>query len=404
MFEHIIVVNGSYLSVVDGSILTLRRLTRHLIGCYPRVSMLCAARKESRQHLDQAVPPGVGLSTVPSLCMPFQPEYCLPIGGRGAAQRLLAEHADTLVHLAAPDTLAVSTLSAARRAGVPVVSSFHSNIVSYFKYLGLPRCFEKLGWSFFRWFYGRCDQVYVPTRSMQEELERHGVRARYRLWPRGVDAQRFTPRRRSLPWRRALGVGDDELLVMFAARLKWEKGLACLAEVIEQLHRHEPNIKTLIAGDGVARDKLRKRLPETIFTGFLEGDELAVAYASADIFLYPSCTDTFGNVTLEAMASGLPLVCARAPGSSCLVEHGVNGYLVEPESSDEFSAAVLALSGDKNHRRSMARASWRLSQSYTWDGAMQTLDRHYQEIWQGSRSPSARKDPRLVPAKVHLTH
>ena len=166
----------------------------------------------------------------------------------------------------------------------------------------------------------------MPTPSIQRVLEDHGVEGDYRPWPRGVDGQHFNPAMRSLTWRRARGVEDTQPLVVFAARLKWEKGLSQLATIIEMLNERRPNVRTMIVGDGVAYKHLSERLSNTIFTGFLESTELATAYASADIFLYPSQTDTFGNVTLEAMASGLPVMCARAPGSESLVIDKRNGF------------------------------------------------------------------------------
>jgi len=378
MFQHLVVVNGSYASVVDGSILTLRRMTRHLANRLDRVTVLCAPGRSDTHDCERD---GAVLHTVPSLPMPFQPEYRLPAGlGRDAA-RMLTDTAGTLVHLGAPDPLAVAAMRHARRAGVPVVTSFHSNIVSYFRYLGLPRSIDRLGWRFFRWFYGRCDQVYVPTRSMQEELERNGVRAEYRLWPRGVDHLRFDPAKRSSRWRRRPGIADDELLVVFAARLKWEKGLKILAAVMERLNHSALGIRTMIVGDGVGRRELERRLPGTLFTGFLDAEALAAAYACADVFLYPSSTDTFGNVTLEAMASGLPVVCARAPGSKCLVRDGVNGYLVDPENVGAYVDAVQALAREPDLRRAMAAASRRLSLAYTWERAFALLEGYYAELW-----------------------
>ena len=139
-----------------------------------------------------------------------------------------------------------------------------------------------------------------------------------------------------------------------------------MCRIIERLHAASRSIATVIVGEGVAYDYLVRSLPETRFTGRLTGQELAKAYASSDIFLYPSTTDTFGNVTLEAMASGLPAVCADAPGSRSLVQDGVNGYLVDPESLDAFGERILRLANDEALRARMSTAALESSPDTTW--------------------------------------
>jgi glycosyltransferase involved in cell wall biosynthesis len=321
------------------------------------------------------------LAELPSIPLPFQHEYRLPSGLSRTLKREILAEPDTLIHLGAPDTLAVSCLRFARKHNVPVVTSFHSNIVAYFRFMGLPSVLEKVGWAYFRWFYGNCDQVYVPTDSMRSELERHSVRANYLPWPRGVDRGRFSPAARSGSWRSELGIGPRDVVVLFVARLRWEKNLKALCRIIERLHAASRSIATVIVGEGVAYDYLVRSLPETRFTGRLTGQELAKAYASSDIFLYPSTTDTFGNVTLEAMASGLPAVCADAPGSRSLVQDGVNGYLVDPESLDAFGERILRLANDEALRARMSTAALESSRRYDWDSVMRCICAYYDDLY-----------------------
>ncbi|MGA8260628.1 MAG: glycosyltransferase family 1 protein [Arenicellales bacterium] len=357
--------------------MTLRRLVDFLRAGGVEVTVVCGARSTSdgSSHPDY-------IAQVPSVPLPFEPEYRLPGGLTRTVKRTLLANPDTLIHLGAPDTLAVSCLRFARRHGLPVVSSFHSNIVSYFRYLRLPRVLESLGWAYFRWFYGRCDQVYVPTESMRVELERHGVRANYLLWPRGVDRERFSPAHRCEEWRSTHGAAPEDIIVLFVARLKWEKNLKMLCRIIERLHARSPHIRTVIVGEGVAYKHLTQHLPETRFTGRLGGTELAKAYASSDVFLYPSTTDTFGNVTLEAMASGLPAVCADAPGSRNLVRSGQTGYLADPDSVEQFSDCVTRLAEDTALRRRMSRAAVQDSARYDWDSVMHAICGYYDDLYQ----------------------
>lgn len=363
--------------------MTLRRLVDYLRTGGVDVTVLCGARPPSGGH---AQPDHT--AQVRSVPLPFEHEYRLPAGLSRPLRRQLLAEPDSLIHLGAPDTLGVSCLRFAARCGLPVVSSFHSNIVSYFRYLGLPRVLERLGWAYFRWFYGRCDQVYVPTESMQAELERHGVRANYLLWPRGVDRERFSPSHRSQEWRSELDIAPRDVVVLFVARLKWEKNLKVLCEILQRLHTGSERITSVIVGDGVAYGHLTRTLPRTRFTGRLSGSALATAYASSDIFLYPSTTDTFGNVTLEAMASGLPTVCADAPGSRSLVQPGTTGYLADPDSIEQFVECVMRLADDETLRGRMSQAALRASADYDWDSVMRAICTYYDDLYfarQGAR-------------------
>ena len=361
--------------------MTLRRLVDFLRAGGVEVTVACGARppSDTNSHPDY-------ISQVPSVPLPFEHEYRLPGGLTRTLKRTLLADPDTLIHLGAPDTLAVSCLRFARRHGLPVVSSFHSNIVSYFRYLGLPKVLERFGWAYFRWFYGRCDQVYVPTESMQTELERHGVRANYLLWPRGVDRERFSPVRRCEQWRSTLGASPEDVVVLFVARLKWEKNLKMLCRIFDRLQARSPHTRTVIVGEGVAYEYLTRHLPHTRFTGRLNGTELATAYASSDVFLYPSTTDTFGNVTLEAMASGLPTVCADAPGSRSLVRPGQTGYLANPDSVEQFSDCVARLADDAALRRRMSLAAVEASARYDWVTVMHSICSYYDDLYLARRT------------------
>lgn len=392
-FKRVFIVNGSYCCVSDGSIQTLRRLADYLRAASVEVTILCGSSpvNDETVHADRVI-------SVPSLPLPFEHEYRLPFGLTDAARREILSSPDTLLHLGAPDTLAVSCLRLAEKCDLPVVTSFHSNIVSYFKFLRLPRVLERAGWRYFRWFYGKCDQTYVPTESIRRELERNGVRANYLPWPRGVDGKVFSPRFYSDSWRAGLGVAPDDIVVLFVARLKWEKNLEMLRRVVSRLHDASPSVRTVVVGDGTAYDELTRTLPDTRFTGHLSGEALSTAYASADIFLYPSTTDTFGNVTLEAMASGLPTVCADAPGSRSLVDNGTTGYLANPDSVEDFSEKVMSLVKNKVLRRNMSRAALERSRHYEWDNAMRLISGYYNDLYNARQTRPGIRDRRSLTA------
>jgi phosphatidylinositol alpha 1,6-mannosyltransferase len=187
------------------------------------------------------------------------------------------------------------------------------------------------------------------------------------IWSRGVDRDQFNPGRRSLEWRRAHGIGDDEMVVAFLGRLVLEKGLDVFADAVDAAKEKQVPLKILIIGDGPARDYFIQRLPDAVFTGQLTGEELSMALASADVFLNPSITETFGNVTLEAMASGLPVLAAAASGTTSLVQHGVTGQLSEPGDIDAFADELQLYQRDPALRAKHGAAGLEAAKRMDWD-------------------------------------
>ena len=201
---------------------------------------------------------------------------------------------------------------------------------------------------------------------MADDLGRHDIKKGVKIWERGVDNSVFKPQNRDLEWRRSLGIQDDEILVSFVSRLVWEKDLNTVAETIKQIEKKYSKIKFLIVGDGPARGEFEKMIPNAKFTGFLTGNALAKAYASSDIFFFPSETETFGVVTLEAMASGLPCVVADATGSKSLIVNEKNGFLVEPKRYDKFADAISKLAEYGDLRNKMSAECRQKALAYDW--------------------------------------
>jgi glycosyltransferase involved in cell wall biosynthesis len=193
-----------------------------------------------------------------------------------------------------------------------------------------------------RRFYNRCDALVAPSQSMIDELRAMGMHSDVGLWSRGVDRTIFSSARRDPEWRRGFGLADDDVAIVFLGRLVMEKGLDVFAETIARLRARGAPHKVLVIGDGPAREWFETNLPGGVFAGFRTGESLGQALASGDVFFNPSITETFGNVTLEAMASGLPVVAAGATGSASLVADGVTGRLVAPTGSIKTDAAAFA--------------------------------------------------------------
>ena len=391
--KRVALFTGAYNHIADGVSLTLNRLVEHLEQ--QGVEVRVFAPTVDDPPIDHAG----SLVSAPSVPLPGRSDYHFTLGLSPSIRRELEAFDPTLVHIATPDLLGQQALSYAQSADIPVVASYHTHFSSYLKYYHLD-LLESALWSYLRRFYQQCEHVYVPSTAIGEALKEHDITDGLRLWQRGVNTDRFTPRKRSSPWRQARGINDNEVVVTFVSRLVWEKGLDVYARVIRQLEENDIPHRSMIVGDGPAREDLERRLPNTTFTGFLDGDDLARAYASSDVFLFPSDTETFGNVTLEAMASGLPAVCADAAGSRDLVDHEENGLLCEPGNVEAFTEATQRIILDTSLRTSMSRASHRRAQDFTWDAILSKMNRYYDEAL-GRPVPASSERSRTRSLAVH---
>jgi len=216
---------------------------------------------------------------------------------------------------------------------------------------------------------------------MRQTLLADGLRDNFKSWPRGIDTARFTPDKRSQEWRRRHGIGDDELVILHVSRLVREKRLDTLTAALNRIAAPH---RVLIVGDGPDRDTVARELPHAIFTGSLHGEDLATAYASSDIFVFPSDSESFGNVTLEAMASGLPAVCADATGSRSLVMAGETGFLAPAGDADAFARHVTALARNEALRRRMGEAARLRALSFSWEETLARMLGYYCALLSGT--------------------
>jgi glycosyltransferase involved in cell wall biosynthesis len=264
------------------------------------------------------------------------------------------------------------------RLGVPVVSSLHTRFETYLSYYGF-------GWlrptaeRYLAGFYGGCDCVLAPNIPMADLLRAQTPETDIRVWSRGVDRAQFAPARRDIEWRRSLGLADTDVAVLFLGRLVQEKGLELFVRTFEALARRR-NIRPLIIGDGPAGDWLRSNLPQGVFTGFLVGDALGRAVASADVLFNPSQTETFGNATLEAMASGLAIVCPDAPSTRELIVDRRDGLVVTPGEVSAAAQALEELASDAALRTRLGAAARATSERYGWPASCAAVLDVYREL------------------------
>lgn len=372
--------SGNYNYVRDGANQALNRLVGYLLR------QGVAVRIYSPTTDTPDFPPTGDLVSVASLPLPLgRGEYRLALGLTGAARRDLAAFRPDIIHVAAPDILGHRAISWARERGIPVLASMHTRFETYPRYYGLA-FLEPLLEALLRRFYRRCDAVVAPSESMAQVMRDQRMSYNIGIWARGIDTSIFAPDRRDLAWRRSLGIADQDPVIGFLGRLVMEKGLDVFSDAIDALRARGIGHKIMVIGEGPARDWFEKRLPDAVFVGFQSGADLGRAVASMDMLFNPSVTETFGNVTLETMACGIPVIAARATGSENLVQDGVTGRLVRPGSISGFADALAAYCSDPDLRVAHGRAGALASSAYDWDMVNQAvLDQYHRLMAQSGR-------------------
>jgi len=300
----------------------------------------------------------------------------LPVGRRVA--RELDDFAPDLIHIASPTPLAAWAQAHGRRRGIPVVATFHTDFVAYFRYYG-GRPLERVGWRWLVWFYRRCVATYAPAPNTAAELQRRGVPG-VEIWSRGVDTRRFAPHHRDEALRSRLGAGPTVPLLLMVSRLVKEKDLADLAGMDRILRARGTPYRLALVGDGPMRAELERQMPQAHFAGKRTGDDLARWYASADIFVFPSTTETFGNVVLEALASGLPAVVVDRGGPQHVIEPGRSGLVARANDPAHLADTVERLIRDPALRRRMGEHGRAQAEKRSWEAVNQQLIASYERV------------------------
>lgn len=358
--------SGNYNYVRDGANQALNRLVGYLLRQGAQV------RVYSPTVAEPAFPPTGDLVSVPSMAIPNRPEYRIPLALSGAVRRDLEAFAPNVVHISSPDRVARKAVKWARRRNLPVLGSVHTRFETYFRYYNMS-FLEPLVEAWLRTLYRKCDALVAPSESMAQVLRQQRMNYDIDIWSRGVDREIFHAGRRDMAWRQSLGIEDDMPVIGFLGRLVMEKGLDVFSDTVDQLCRRNVRHKVLVIGEGPARGWFESRLPGAAFVGFQGGADLARAVASMDMLFNPSVTETFGNVTLEAMACGLPVVAAKATGSQSLVDDNRSGRLITPGAIAQFAEALRSYCENPALRIEHGKAGEDRSLDYSWDAINQTV-------------------------------
>ncbi|WP_411281613.1 glycosyltransferase family 4 protein [Gemmatimonas sp.] len=361
----------TYAPQVNGVARTLERLVAAVEGRGGVVRVFAPSDPEQQEH------PTV--ERFRSRSFWAYPQLRLSWPSTSHVQAELEAFAPTIVHAATEFGMGLAGRKAALALGIPFVSSYHTSFVAYAEHyrLGL---LARPGWHFMRWFHNGGLRTYCPTQSIVDEVTAQGFE-RTAVWSRGVDRERFSPQHRSPALRERLVQTNDTLVLSYVGRLAAEKGLDVALDALEQVERARPGrVRWLVVGDGPYEAEVRRRAPEgSVLTGKLQGAALSAAYASGDVFLFPSVTDTFGNVMLEAMASGLPVIGADVGPTREQLRSG-GGWLVPAGDAAAFARLIVSLVDDRASVREAAGRAGAFAASKSWDVVWDTLLRDYLQL------------------------
>jgi glycosyltransferase involved in cell wall biosynthesis len=358
--------SGNYNYVRDGANQALNRLVGYLQRQGAQVHVFAPKVK------NPAFASMGKLIGLPSVPVPGRAEYRIPMLLGRKARADLKAFEPNVVHVSSPDFAAHRAVTWARARKLPVLGSVHTRFDTYPRYYNMA-WIEPVLTALLRRFYRRCDALVAPSESMAQVLREERMNYDISLWSRGVDRTLFNPGRRDLAWRRALGIADEDVVIGFLGRLVMEKGLDVFSDTIDQLVRRGTPHKVMVIGEGPARAWFAARLPDAVFTGFQGGKDLGRAVAAMDVLFNPSVTETFGNVTLEAMACGVPVVAAAATGSQSLVADSVSGRLIAPGAVHHFAEALRAYTADPALRAKHGAAGELRAQDFSWDAINQAV-------------------------------
>lgn len=362
--------SGNYNYVRDGANQALNRLAEYLL----RQGVQLRVYSPTVEH--PAFPPTGDLVDVPALPIPGRSEYRLPISLSARVRRDLAEFNPNVVHISSPDFVGHRAVTWARHRKIAAVASVHTRFDTYCAYYGIE-FLEPLARGIMRRLYHRCEVVMVPAESTAAILRAQRMNRDIAIWARGIDREQFNPERRDMIWRRSLGIADDEMVIAFLGRVVMEKGLDVFADAVHAFATFGLKYRVLVIGEGPARPWFEEQLPDAIFIGQQTGNDLSRALASADVFLNPSITEAFGNVTLESMACSLPVLAAEATGATNLIVPGVNGMLVDGTNPDEFAEALALYARDPELRHRHGEAGLAIAKTMDWDTINSAVIRAY---------------------------
>ena len=324
---------------------------------------------------------------VRGLPIPFYRQLRLGLPAKRELLRLWTRQRPDIVHIATEGPLGWSALKVARKLKLPISTDFRTNFHAYSQHYGI-------GWlrgailAYMKKFHNAAHATMVPTAALEGELAGSGFK-RLSVVPRGIDTGLFSPAQRRPQLRSSWGAAEQDRVMIYVGRLAAEKNLGAVIDSYRTLKLQYPDIKLVLVGDGPMRNELEQKHPDIIFAGFRVGQDLAQHYASADMFMFASKTETFGNVTIEAMASGLAVVAFRHAAAGELIASGVNGMLADPSDDLGFAAAAQVLLQDPSHMRAIGQRAWQTAHALGWPKVVEKTESIFRKILLEQTAPVA---------------
>ncbi len=318
---------------------------------------------------------GFEVFKLPTVTIPYNTSYeaALPFLAKKKLNAKLEEFQPDIIHFASPSPLGSFANKYGIANNIPVVTIYHTHFISYVKYyfdfakFTIP-FFERKTKQITHSFYKDPRIVYVPTTEIIKDLKTKCNLGgnNLKLWQRGINNELFNPSKKDKSYIRDL-VGNDNPNILFASRLVWEKNLQALIDLYKKCESENAQVNFIVAGDGVVRNELERKMPKAHFLGMLGHEDLAKTYASSDVFFFPSVTETYGNVVIEAMASGIPCVVANGGGPKSIVQHGFNGMICEENNIDQFWSTIQGLISDRELYHKLVHNGLEYTDSLSWD-------------------------------------
>lgn len=362
---NVVLVTETYAPEINGVAMTLGRLVDGLAARGHRVTVVRPRQRHESPRFSVTQRLACRQVRLPGVPIPGYPQLRLGLPAGGRLRTLWRISRPDVVHVATEGPLGASAIAAARRLGIPVTSSFHTNFDQYTRDY-------RVGWlhgavaSWLRRVHNRTLLTFVPTRALAAELEASGYR-NVRLLSRGVDTRLFSPAQRDPALRESWGAGPDAPVVVHVGRLAAEKNYPLLFRAFDAVRSVEPRARLVLVGDGPLLASFQARRPDAVFTGFYTGANLARHYASGDIYLHASVTETFGNVITEALGSGLAVSAFDHAAAHEFIRHGASGLVAPLGDESAFIANALALARDPALRRTVAAAGRLTAANLSWD-------------------------------------
>ncbi|KKZ11067.1 MAG: glycosyl transferase [Candidatus Synechococcus spongiarum SP3] len=375
---HIAFFTETFLPKVDGIVTRLTKTIEHLVAAGDEVLVFCPEGAPACYC-------GAQVMGIPAVPLPLYPELRLALPRPVVAEAIDRFQAD-VIHVVNPAILGLGGIWLARSKAIPLVASYHTHLPKYLEHYGLGML-EPLLWELLKAAHNQAGLNLCTSTAMVQELSERGIH-NIDLWQRGVDTDAFHPRLASAQRRRQLfgAHQDGDPLLLYVGRLSAEKQIESILPVLMAL----PRSRLALVGDGPHRQQLEKTFAGTTarFVGYLRGEDLAGAYASADAFLFPSSTETLGLVLLEAMAAGCPVVAAKRGGIPDIVTDGENGCLYDPDQTDGLLMSTRRLLEHRERHQQMRVAARREAERWGWNAATTQLRRYYEQVLESSLAAS----------------